>query len=179
MPLTASSKVSMIRFPTSTLTGSLGLGEIKIRYLETRRLADGSTAYYYHPPKPARNAGIALPEVLGKDPVAAAAKAEEQNGSTAGLGGRGEPCGFAAALGRHCRVAHNSTGPTTAKRGTHLTTKRSGLHLTSSLLWSRDWGPPLHIIADNYATHKHPQVKKWLERHPASACTSHQPPRHG
>ena len=24
----------------------------------------------------------------------------------------------------------------------------------------------IHIIADNYATHKHPQVKKWLERHP-------------
>src|ERR1700756_1557410 len=23
----------------------------------------------------------------------------------------------------------------------------------------------IHIIADNYATHKHPQVKKWLERH--------------
>ena len=24
----------------------------------------------------------------------------------------------------------------------------------------------LHLIADNYATHKHPQVQKWLERHP-------------
>ena len=24
----------------------------------------------------------------------------------------------------------------------------------------------IHIIADNYATHKPPQVKKWLERHP-------------
>src|SRR5207248_10394081 len=24
----------------------------------------------------------------------------------------------------------------------------------------------IHIIADNYATHKHPQVKKWLARHP-------------
>jgi transposase len=24
----------------------------------------------------------------------------------------------------------------------------------------------IHIIADNYATHKHPQVKKWLKRHP-------------
>jgi transposase len=23
----------------------------------------------------------------------------------------------------------------------------------------------IHIIADNYATHKHPQVNKWLERH--------------
>jgi hypothetical protein len=55
------------------------LGGIKIRYLETRRLADGSIAYYYHPPKPAQNAGIALPEALGKDPVAAAARAEEQN----------------------------------------------------------------------------------------------------
>jgi len=24
----------------------------------------------------------------------------------------------------------------------------------------------LHLIADNYATHKHPDVKKWLEKHP-------------
>jgi len=24
----------------------------------------------------------------------------------------------------------------------------------------------LHLIADNYATHKHPEVKAWLERHP-------------
>jgi hypothetical protein len=46
MLLTASSEVSIIRFPTSTSTGSSGLGEIKIRYLETRRLADGSTACF-------------------------------------------------------------------------------------------------------------------------------------
>src|SRR6516162_1732841 len=61
------------------------------------------------------------------------------------LGGRGEPCGSAAALGRRWRVAHNSTGPTTAKRDTHLTRKRSGLHLTNALLWSRVSGPPLLI----------------------------------
>jgi transposase len=24
----------------------------------------------------------------------------------------------------------------------------------------------IHIIADNYATHKHPRVNKWLQRHP-------------
>jgi len=24
----------------------------------------------------------------------------------------------------------------------------------------------LHLIADNYATHKHPKVKAWLEKHP-------------
>jgi transposase len=32
-----------------------------------------------------------------------------------------------------------------------------------------DVTPPdteLHLIADNYATHKHPQVQKWLARHP-------------
>ena len=79
MLLTASSEVSIMRSPISTSTGSSGLGEIKIRYLETRRLADGSTAYYYHPPKPAQKAGIALSEALGKDPVAAAARAGEQN----------------------------------------------------------------------------------------------------
>src|SRR6516164_8732234 len=61
------------------------------------------------------------------------------------LGGRGESCGFAAALGRRWRAAHNSTGPTTAKRDTHLTRKRSGLHLTNALLWSRVSGPPLLI----------------------------------
>jgi hypothetical protein len=35
---------------------------------------------------------------------------------------------FIAALGRRWRVAHNSTGPTTEKRGIHPTGKRSGLH---------------------------------------------------
>src|SRR5258708_24361071 len=25
---------------------------------------------------------------------------------------------------------------------------------------------PLHVIADNYATHKHPKVQRWLRRHP-------------
>ena len=24
----------------------------------------------------------------------------------------------------------------------------------------------LHLIVDNYATHKHPRVKRWLEKHP-------------
>lgn len=24
----------------------------------------------------------------------------------------------------------------------------------------------LHLIVDNYATHKHPQVQRWLKRHP-------------
>lgn len=27
-------------------------------------------------------------------------------------------------------------------------------------------GKTLHLIADNYATHKHPEVQKWLEKHP-------------
>jgi transposase len=27
-------------------------------------------------------------------------------------------------------------------------------------------GQQVHIIADNYATHKHPKVRRWLERHP-------------
>lgn len=27
-------------------------------------------------------------------------------------------------------------------------------------------GQALHLIADNYATHKHPTVQRWLERHP-------------
>lgn len=27
-------------------------------------------------------------------------------------------------------------------------------------------GKELHLIADNYATHKHPKVKRWLSRHP-------------
>lgn len=25
---------------------------------------------------------------------------------------------------------------------------------------------PLHLVCDNYSTHKHPKVKEWLERHP-------------
>src|SRR3984957_18788202 len=27
-------------------------------------------------------------------------------------------------------------------------------------------GKPIHLIADNYATHKHPKVQRWLSRHP-------------
>ena len=45
---------------------------------------------------------------------------------------RGEPCGFAAALGRRWRVAHNSTGPTPASSDIDLTTKGSGLHLRNA-----------------------------------------------
>jgi len=26
----------------------------------------------------------------------------------------------------------------------------------------------LHLIVDNYSTHKHPKVQKWLARHPSS-----------
>jgi hypothetical protein len=33
----------------------------------------------------------------------------------------------------------------------------------------------LHLIADNYATHKHPKVKAWLERHPRSCPTRCRP----
>ena len=33
---------------------------------------------------------------------------------------------------------------------------------------NREVAPDLdvHLIADNYATHKHPKVKAWLARHP-------------
>ena len=30
----------------------------------------------------------------------------------------------------------------------------------------------LHLVVDNYATHKHPRVKSWLQRHPDSTSTS-------
>jgi transposase len=31
-------------------------------------------------------------------------------------------------------------------------------------------GLDIHLIQDNYATHKHPKVKAWLERHPRFKC---------
>lgn len=31
---------------------------------------------------------------------------------------------------------------------------------------STDSDAQLHLVADNYATHKHPKVKRWLARHP-------------
>jgi hypothetical protein len=34
-------------------------------------------------------------------------------------------------------------------------------------------GLDLHLVCDNYATHKTPDVKKWLLRHLGSTCTSH------
>ncbi|MBI2820593.1 MAG: IS630 family transposase [Acidobacteria bacterium] len=29
---------------------------------------------------------------------------------------------------------------------------------------------PLHLVMDNYGTHKHPRVKAWLQRHPRYVC---------
>ena len=43
-----------------------------------------------------------------------------------------------------------------------------------------DVTPPdkeLHLIADNYATHKHPKVQKWLARHPRLHADSADAPR--
>ena len=40
-------------------------------------------------------------------------------------------------------------------------------------------GLELHLVCDNYATHKTPDVKKWLLRHPGSTCTSPRPAPHG
>jgi transposase len=37
----------------------------------------------------------------------------------------------------------------------------------------------LHLIADNYATHKHPKVKAWLAKHPRLKCTSRRHRHHG
>ena len=33
-------------------------------------------------------------------------------------------------------------------------------------------GVQIHLVCDNYATHKHPAVRAWLTSHPASTCTS-------
>ena len=40
-------------------------------------------------------------------------------------------------------------------------------------------GVDLHLILDNYGTHKTPQIHQWLVRHPGSICTSHRPTRPG
>jgi len=37
----------------------------------------------------------------------------------------------------------------------------------------------LHVICDNYATHKHPTVGAWLAKHPRASCTSPRPRRRG
>ena len=40
-------------------------------------------------------------------------------------------------------------------------------------------GEIIHAVLDNYATHKHPKVRAWLERHPDGPSTSPQPPPPG
>ncbi len=40
-------------------------------------------------------------------------------------------------------------------------------------------GLNLHLIVDNYGTHKHPRVQSWLRRHPRSICISYQLPARG
>jgi hypothetical protein len=37
----------------------------------------------------------------------------------------------------------------------------------------------VHLILDNYATHKTPAVKRWLAAHPAFSCISRRPARAG
>ena len=37
----------------------------------------------------------------------------------------------------------------------------------------------VHLICDNYATHKHQSVRAWLDKHRGSSCTSPRPPRRG
>jgi transposase len=37
----------------------------------------------------------------------------------------------------------------------------------------------LHLVLDNYGTHKHPRVRAWLARNPGSTCTSPRPRRAG
>ena len=38
---------------------------------------------------------------------------------------------------------------------------------------------PLHVVADNYATHKHPAVQAWLAKHRECGCISPRPPDRG
>jgi transposase len=33
-------------------------------------------------------------------------------------------------------------------------------------MWDQLKDLGLHLVVDNYATHKHPKVKAWLKRHP-------------
>lgn len=51
----------------------------KVRYLETRKLADGSAAYYYLPPADAKAAGVLINMPLGTNPMEAQQKAREFN----------------------------------------------------------------------------------------------------
>lgn len=37
----------------------------------------------------------------------------------------------------------------------------------------------IHLILDNYATHKHPTVRAWLDKHPRFQATSPRPRRRG
>jgi hypothetical protein len=36
-------------------------------------------------------------------------------------------------------------------------------------------GKVIHVILDNYAAHKHPNIRKWLARHPRWCSTSRRP----
>ena len=52
---------------------------------------------------------------------------------------------------------------------THLAARHRHQEWLAFLTLIDQQSPPdldIHIIADNYATHKHPRVNKWLQRHP-------------
>jgi hypothetical protein len=40
-------------------------------------------------------------------------------------------------------------------------------------------GKVIHVILDNYGSHKHPKVLRWLARHPASSSTTRRPRARG
>lgn len=71
---------------------------------------------------------------------------------------------------RRCCVgarAMRRSAPTT----THATARRQFLSLLRQLDRA-DLEQDLHVVMDDYATHKTAGVKASLDRHPASTCTS-------
>ena len=52
-------------------------------------------------------------------------------------------------------------------RGLHATSQTSGVYQVSAThRYKTPLDLDLHLIVDNYGTHKHPRVQKWLKRHP-------------
>ena len=71
-----------------------------------------------------------------------------------------------------CEVSACRLGEDTHLQGAGRRIRLSGLYVWAAVLCG-DWAglywhahEAVHLIADNYATHKHPAVQEWLAKHP-------------
>jgi transposase len=63
------------------------------------------------------------------------------------------------------RCSPRSTCSTARDRPQHAASSASGVHSLNAIEAEVPAGKIVHVILDNYAAHKHPKMRQWLDRH--------------